>query len=112
MIKPRSRATASCCSSKEPLRFPGKDRMAGRGDVLLSSCAETEDLYQTLLHEAGHALGIAGGRTGTGQARYHPNKQIIDIAMSYGAGNLLLACAPHPPDVMAPYAICQTVDST
>ena len=61
---------------------------------------------ETLVHEAGHVLGIRGSR----DARipnddHHP--LLTDSVMSYGA-NLRYSCSPTPFDVMAIYAIYQT----
>ena len=33
--------------------------------------------YSSLVHEAGHALGIRGGRDGVDQQRFHPSEMII-----------------------------------
>ena len=63
-----------------------------------------------LVHEAGHALGITYGPErqypeGKEGDRHHPT--VEDAAMSY---ELTPDCSPHPLDVMAIYALYQTVD--
>ena len=89
--------------------FPGGDAYATRGDVQFNSCDETKKTYEHLVHEAGHALGIAGGNTGANPAKaHHPNMYISESTMSYGAKQ---GCFPHPLDIMAIYAIYQTVDT-
>ena len=68
----------------------------------------------TLVHEAGHALGIRNGNDGAGQLIHHPT--IAGSVMSYERealpdGSLLPDdpdCSPHPLDIMAIYAIYQT----
>ena len=55
--------------------------------------------YQTLIHEAGHALGIRGGGhppVDNQRARY------TVMSTSFGFG-----CQPHPFDIMAIYALYQ-----
>ena len=88
--------------------FPGGDTVPSKGDVHFNSCGETNEIYKTLVHESGHALGIGYGNTGTDQARHHPNERIIESALSYGVEH---GCFPHPLDIMALYAIYQTVDT-
>ena len=62
--------------------------------------------YSALVHEFGHALGIGGGRDGqNADETGHP--QIEDAAMSYYPAP---CCSPHPFDIMAIYALYQTVD--
>ena len=53
-----------------------------------------------VVHEAGHALGIRFGNTGSGQGVHHP--QIYDSALTSNF------CSPTPFDVMAIYAMYQT----
>ena len=92
-----------------PSLFPGGDVNATGGDVQFNSCDETKKTYEHLVHEAGHALGIAGGNTGANPAKaHHPNIYISESTMSYGAKQ---GCFPHPLDIMAIYAIYQTVDT-
>ena len=54
------------------------------------------DAYKTLVHEAGHALGISG----------HASTKLWYTAMK-GTPNII-ACTPFPLDVMAIYALYQT----
>ena len=63
--------------------------------------------YTTLVHEAGHALGIVEGNTGTGQVRHHPT--IKDSVMSY-SNDPSVSCSPLPFDILAMHALYQTVD--
>ena len=92
--------------------FPGGDggdKIASRGDVQFNSCDDTNLIYDHLVHELGHALGIGGGNTGKDSVeKAHPNRTIIDITMAYDAVH---DCSPQPLDVMAIYALYQTVDS-
>ena len=62
--------------------------------------------YSSLVHEAGHAVGIREGRDGTGQEAHHSNENIKSAIMSYGKD--VPKCSPHPLDIMAIYAIYQS----
>ena len=69
--------------------------------------------YSTLVHEAGHALGIRGTAAsgGTGQQIHH--SQVADSSVkSLGLPGSVTSnlCSPTPFDVMAIYALYQTVD--
>ncbi len=88
-------------------------------------------IYSTLVHEAGHVIGIAGGTSHDNWARLGPNghdsgKTVIDnhpivreSVMSYKGINLRAAgrgileleqipsCSPHPLDIMVIYALYQ-----
>ena len=59
--------------------------------------------YSTFAHEGGHALGIRGGQTDTGQGMHH--LWVTDSIMVNG-----VLCDPTPLDVLAMYAIYQGVD--
>ena len=85
------------------LEVPGPDRTASKGDVRFNTCGTPH--YDTVVHEFGHALGIGGGKGKNKDERGHP--QIYDAAMSY---HRVPDCSPHPFDVMAIYALYQTVD--
>ena len=83
------------------LRLPGDgDEVAESGEVPFGSCqglaSREEDIhytaYGTLVHEAGHVLGIAG----------HPS-----IEGSVMNGESEPDCSPHPLDIMAIYALYQ-----
>ena len=90
-----------------PSLFPGGDINATGEDDQFNSCLETTLTYRELIHEAGHALGLGGGKTGMGQDAGHPNNEVSESAMSYGVQH---SCFPHPLDVMAMYAIYQNRD--
>ena len=81
--------------------------------------------FEDMMHEAGHALGIAGGRQSGWVSKGHP--QVADSVMNYdwraAAKNPRVPpvaatdfnrhfeerdCGPHPLDVMAIYALYQT----
>ena len=71
-----------------------------------SAAPLTRSNYATVVHEAGHALGIRGTSTtsGTGQPRHHA--QISDSVMKRHGST----CSPTPFDVMAIYSLYQAVD--
>ena len=76
-------------------------------DVALEKCRASQGYifqrnYATLVHEAGHALGISGGNDGVGQGRFHPSDALgSQSVMTSEKRNL---CAPTRLDVMAIYA--------
>ncbi len=89
------------------LNVPGPDDTASPGEVPFNSCGSTDTSYGRVMHEAGHALGIAGVMTQTNdQGQYHPH--IEDSVMSYGLRDQTVSCSPHPFDVMALYALYQS----
>ncbi len=101
--------------------LPGGDDVADRSEVLLNKCQISNHLaYESLVHEAGHALGIAYvlGDERTDFNIHHPafsnalyNKSDSDLsritAMSWNfdAG---LRCSPHPFDILAIYVLYQS----
>ena len=85
-------------SLSSPPSLPGAD---GVPDVKFNTCPTSgHRAYQSLVHEAGHALGI-GGSFGM-----HP----FDNASPYSAMSTLhpRRCSPHPLDIMAIYALYQS----
>ena len=89
------------------LHVPGVDSNADVGELPFNACRpEVVHEYGVLVHEAGHALGITHGRGGMDQERHHSN--LADSVMSYSV-NPDYSCSPHPLDIMAIYALYQTV---
>ena len=88
-----------------------------RNLVLPDACGTVSRAYETIVHEAGHAVGIGGGR-GTGQGRSnHPtvffsimNYQNEPFVVSNGTilRPIETDCAPYPFDIMAIYSLYQT----
>ena len=72
--------------------------------VALSRCIPDSAAYFSFAHEAGHALGIRDGQTGTGQERHHA--WVTSSTVMIGSG----LCEPGPLDVLAMYAIYQAED--
>ena len=91
----------------DPLAIPGgDDGTVDLYDVPFNTCQKSADYsgnlaYGTLVHEAGHALGITFGT-------YHPG--IADTIMnSYSPSSFYeIDCSPHPFDIMAIYALYQS----
>ena len=83
--------------------------LTGVDRIAFNTCPNTTDKYNipygSLVHEAGHALGVGGGRDGVLQEKHHPNVHIKSAIMSYGPGEP--QCSPHPLDIMAIFAIYQ-----
>ena len=107
----------------DPLNVPGGDDQVDLEDVLFNDCAApVPSAYETLLHEAGHVLGIRDGNINNDWVMsviHHPT--IPGSSMNYEGVNLrtpgaLLRlpgepdCAPHPFDIMAMFALYQTID--
>ena len=130
-------------SSRVPreVNIPGNDLVHSADDVKFNGCTPTSSnatdfyLYETMLHESGHALGLSafsiqsvpsvpfGSRSG--YVGSHPT--IPDTVMNYDHESPFLYdaslpenerwirplgepnCSPHPFDIMAIYALYQTV---
>ena len=110
--------------------IPGSDSSVSHDDVRFNECqiGPMDDdfyLYETMIHEAGHALGLSGfSYTGflTDGGRYtmaHPT--LPDSVMNYDwevsenvyGGSWIRDepdCSPHPLDIMAIQALYQTID--
>lgn len=92
------------------------DKFAGASlaipDVKFNSCdAPQERPYATLVHEAGHALGIRGKSPLVGPVNQNDLHPIIpDSVMNYDSftGVTEPDCSPHPLDILAIYALYQT----
>ena len=76
-------------------------------DLAAVQAKDRYNAYGILVHEGGHALGISGTtRSGGIGDRVH-HSQVEDSVMTTGG---IDACTPTPFDVMALYALYQTVD--
>ena len=96
----------------EPPSLPGDDETTDRNDVQFNKCATSNNpAYATLVHEAGHALGIrlANDVNDFPDDQYnkaHPfTSDSRETVMSYSG--LSFGCSPHPFDIMAIYAMYQ-----
>ena len=94
-----------------PLNIPGGSSgmpvKPDRGDVKFNKCVDMErTVYATLVHEAGHVLGIGGGNDGTGQERHHPR---IKESTVIKGGFSRYKCSPTPFDIMAITALYQSI---
>ena len=92
-----------------PPALPGGNETTERSDVRFNKCPMINPTaYETLVHEAGHALGIWA--TGSGYASHpflyqsHPTaRDTVMTTDGYDRG-----CSPHPFDIMAIYALYQS----
>ncbi len=102
--------------------IPGGDTTVDRSDAPFNSCGARRSVaYETLVHEAGHALGIRGkvpprftiaapASDPDVQIYFHPT--VADSVMSYETALMLPDdpdCSPHPLDIMVIYALYQTL---
>ncbi len=77
-------------------------------------CPNTNDNYNnpysSLVHEAGHALGIRAASKKAADSRLQGHPSITDSIMNYSTvtGVVEPDCSPHPLDIMAIYTIYQT----
>ena len=87
---------------------PEKNREPNPGDVQFNYCGAAHLAYNTLVHEAGHLLGIGYGYPvlGIEQQEHHPRLDMLDAAMSYESWPF--DCSPQPLDILALYALYQT----
>ena len=78
-----------------------------------NSCAavssDSAKAYDSVVHEAGHALGLLYANEASTKNN-HPNKELIDSIMNNSSAlwGIYDRCSPHPLDIMAIYAIYQT----
>ena len=106
----------------DTLNLPGGDTTVDRSDAQFNRCgARRSGAYETLVHEAGHALGIRGkvpprftiaapASDPDVQIYFHPT--VADSVMSYETALMLPDdpdCSPHPLDIMVIYALYQTL---
>ena len=107
-----------------PLTIPGgssgSPQKPDKGDVVFNACVDPEpNVYRTIVHEAGHALGIWYGSDHDPADRnyttHHPT--IADSAVNYDWKAVVWApdpvdeepdCSPHPFDILAIFALYQT----
>ena len=109
-----------------PVNVPGGDEIVDESDVRFNTCPgwrigdDRYKAYATMVHEAGHALGIRDGGWDKNWAEstiHHPTT--AESVVNYELTNLKAAgsqftlppepnCSPHPLDIMAIYAIYQT----
>ena len=90
---------------------------AGQRDVCAhSSGAEADcNLHETMVHEVGHELGLFGfswsGSLTSGGLEEMSHPTISDSVMNYWEYGITEPdCSPHPFDIMAFYALYQTVN--
>ena len=90
--------------------------------VSFNTCVTANsEFYADLIHEAGHALGIGGLPEENAYIKNHP--PLVDSVVNYNEESEVLLnvvggkanlrepdCSPHPLDIMAIYALYQTVD--
>ena len=106
----------------DSLNVPGGDATVDRIDAPFNRCAARRNgAYETLVHEAGHALGIRGklpprftlvvpASDPDVQINFHPT--VAGSVMSYERALMLPDdpdCSPHPLDIMVIYALYQTL---
>ena len=99
-----SQRAFSYISNASRLSVPGSDNVADPGEIPFNTCSPVvEKLYSTMVHEAGHALGIGYSKAGLFHSR------IQDSVMS-STRDRELSCTPLPFDIMAIYALYQVDD--
>ena len=76
--------------------------------VTFNTCnTPSNEAYYTLVHEAGHALGIRYARDNPPDKFLISHSGISDSVMSFEGRR---SCSPHPLDIMAIFALYQSVD--
>ena len=89
---------------------PGADDSFDDDDILLND--DCLDAYRVLVHEIGHVLGIGWGREPSARPLDAGHALVADSVMNYDhiTGVAEPDCSPYPLDIMAVYAIYQTLD--
>ena len=126
LLRTRPVRLPTTCRGRRPFGIPGGLDAGGgvtvdRDDVPFNTCdAESIGTYETLIHEAGHALGIRNASSvASGWHRnlwHHPST--YESLMSYEGIVLRTGlsasqlpddpdCSPHPLDVLAIFALYQ-----
>ena len=89
--------------------------LTGVDKVVFNTCPNTTNNYNypysSLVHEAGHALGIRAAFEMAADPDFQGHPSIADSIMNYNQKLMLVNekdCSPHPLDIMAIYAIYQT----
>ena len=119
------------------VNIPGNDKAYSADDVKFNKCITTSTdamdfyLYETMLHESGHALGLSAFTVqsvpfGSRSVYVGSHPTIPDTVMNYDYESTFLYdssrpenemwirpepepdCSPHPFDIMAIYALYQT----
>ncbi len=91
--------------------LPGDDTIPSEDDVRFNSCEVASFgpkgnlVYEDIVHEGGHTLGIREGG-GEGELAHHSSRG-HDSVMNYDFREP--DCSPHPLDIMAIYALYQTL---
>ena len=79
-------------------------------DICTNATNATRVFFSTVVHEGGHALGIGGTSESGGSGQEIHHAQIEDSIMKTGFDTDFKICSPTPFDVMAIYALYQTMD--
>ena len=102
------------------LDFPDSNIWHSNSNVVhINSCksGDVAKAYRTLVHEAGHVLGVGGGKPITPYARAHPtipfsvmnyDSHVYVESVSKHKSPIESDCAPYPFDIMAIYSLYQT----
>ena len=118
------------------VNIPGNDENHSGGDVKFNKCVATSNnktdfyLYETMVHESGHALGLSGFSLlsvilGERERYVGSHSTIPDSVMNYDYESIFLYdpsrpenerwirrepdCSPHPFDIMVIHSLYQTV---
>ena len=80
------------------IRIPGGDASVDKSDTYLLHSRSEYDAYCVLVHEAGHAVGLADAADGEGQEVNHASMSDSAVADSRSTS---MHCSPTPFDVLA-----------
>ena len=114
-----AKKVVSDTQNNRSLYIPGDDNVVDDSDIRLNACkpkpGETNSTefrnYDLMVHESGHALGLSNFTRNLLALQTASHPTIPNAVMNYDSETEVYEpdCSPHPFDIMAIYALYQTL---